>query len=174
MANEPYPPVDDYALLSDYHSSGLVSRRGSIDWACFRRFDALSTFARILDWERGGFCCLAPLGSEHAGRAYLDGTMILLSDHRAGQLAPVAGATRDGLAPLGPVGLMGELGHRLRGQLGRRALHGGDGLPRARWTQGDDQVGATAVSIAAGKANLPFGVVFVRGILANALVCLAV
>jgi formate transporter len=42
------------------------------------------------------------------------------------------------------------------------------------WTQGDDAVGATALGIAVGKVSLPFGVVFVRGILANALVCLAV
>jgi formate transporter len=42
------------------------------------------------------------------------------------------------------------------------------------WEQGDSSVGATAVTIAAAKASLPFGVVFVRAILANALVCLAV
>ena len=42
------------------------------------------------------------------------------------------------------------------------------------WTQGDNSVGGTALSIAAGKASLPFGETFVRGILANALVCLAV
>jgi len=42
------------------------------------------------------------------------------------------------------------------------------------WEQGDHAVGATALSIAATKAALPFWVVFVRGILANALVCLAV
>ncbi len=42
------------------------------------------------------------------------------------------------------------------------------------WTQSDDAVGATALTIAASKTSLAFGVVFVRGILANALVCLAV
>jgi len=42
------------------------------------------------------------------------------------------------------------------------------------WTQSHDAVGATALGIAATKASLPFGVVFVRGVLANALVCLAV
>jgi formate transporter len=42
------------------------------------------------------------------------------------------------------------------------------------WAQGDSAVGATALSIAAGKASLPFWVVFFRGVLANALVCLAV
>jgi formate transporter len=42
------------------------------------------------------------------------------------------------------------------------------------WAQAEHGVGATALTIAAGKAALPFGVVLVRGILANALVCLAV
>jgi formate/nitrite transporter len=42
------------------------------------------------------------------------------------------------------------------------------------WEGGDAAVGTTAVAIAADKASLPFGTVFFRGILANALVCLAV
>ena len=42
------------------------------------------------------------------------------------------------------------------------------------WEGGDEAVGATAVAIAADKASLPLGTVFFRGILANALVCLAV
>ena len=42
------------------------------------------------------------------------------------------------------------------------------------WKQADSAVGGTALSIAVAKASLPFGVVVVRGILANALVCLAV
>ena len=45
----------------------------------------------------------------------------------------------------------------------------------ARWWSLDgDQVGATAMSIANSKASLSFEVALVRGILANALVCLAV
>ena len=42
------------------------------------------------------------------------------------------------------------------------------------WKQDGGAVGATALATAAAKTSLPFGVVFVRGILANALVCLAV
>lgn len=40
--------------------------------------------------------------------------------------------------------------------------------------QGEGAVGATALTIAATKASLPFWVVFWRAVLANALVCLAV
>ncbi len=42
------------------------------------------------------------------------------------------------------------------------------------WRAGDGAVGGTALSTAIAKADLPFGPAFVRGILANALVCLAV
>ena len=48
----------------------------------------------------------------------------------------------------------------------------------AHWSgflhMGGDAVGATAVKIAAAKVNLPPDVAFVRGVLCNALVCLAV
>lgn len=45
----------------------------------------------------------------------------------------------------------------------------------ARWWElSDHAVGATAITTAAAKAALPFEVAFARGILANALVCLAV
>ena len=42
------------------------------------------------------------------------------------------------------------------------------------WRQADSALGGTALSIAVAKASLPFTVVVVRGVLANALVCLAV
>ena len=42
------------------------------------------------------------------------------------------------------------------------------------WTLDDKAVGSTALAIAAQKTALPFGTIFFRGILANALVCLAV
>ena len=39
---------------------------------------------------------------------------------------------------------------------------------------GGDAVGATAIKIAVAKVNLPFDVAFIRGVLCNALVCLAI
>ena len=50
---ERYRGIGDYALLSDCHSTALVSCEGSIDWACLRRMDEESTFARILDHDHG-------------------------------------------------------------------------------------------------------------------------
>jgi formate transporter len=42
------------------------------------------------------------------------------------------------------------------------------------WRLGEATVGATALSTAAGKTQLSFGSVLARGVLANALVCLAI
>jgi GH15 family glucan-1,4-alpha-glucosidase len=71
-------PIADYALISDCHSSALVSRYGSIDWACLRRFDRGSTFARLLDRGHGGAYSIRPSDHiEHASRRYRPGTMVL-------------------------------------------------------------------------------------------------
>jgi formate/nitrite transporter len=42
------------------------------------------------------------------------------------------------------------------------------------WKAADNAVGVNALATATAKASLPFGTAFVRGVLANALVCLAV
>ena len=35
MTQNRYPPISDYALLSDCHSAALVSKDGSVDWCAF-------------------------------------------------------------------------------------------------------------------------------------------
>ncbi len=73
-----YLPIGDYALLSDCHSVALVSGGGSIDWACFRRMDAESTFCRMLDHDRGGFYAIAPVADViERSRRYLPHTMVV-------------------------------------------------------------------------------------------------
>lgn len=74
---EGYPPIAEYAFLGDCHSAVLVSKSGSVDWACFRRFDASSVFGRLLDWTRGGFFSIAAVGDSHQTRRYLDNTLVL-------------------------------------------------------------------------------------------------
>lgn len=73
----PYPPISDYALISDCHSAALVSRDGSVDWCCFHRFDARPAFARLLDWARGGYFRVAPQAAYAVTRQYWPGTMVL-------------------------------------------------------------------------------------------------
>ena len=79
MTSRPaYLPIGDYAFLSDCHSTALVSREASIDWACLRRFDGGSAFGRILDAERGGHFSIRPVAPiTGAERRYRPGTMIL-------------------------------------------------------------------------------------------------
>ena len=78
----PYPPIGDYALLGDCHSAALVSRQGSIDWACFARIDAGSSFGRLLDWERGGYLSVAPTGPSEVAREYVRDTLVLKTTFR--------------------------------------------------------------------------------------------
>lgn len=74
----PYPPIADYAFISDCHSSALVSRAGSVDWCCMPRTDAPSVFGRLLDWGKGGCFVIAPAGAGfQIKRRYLDDTLVL-------------------------------------------------------------------------------------------------
>ena len=74
----PYPPIADYALIGDCHTAALVSRSASIDWCCLPRFDAGAAFARLLDWNRGGFWSIVPQEEPfESSRRYVDDTLVL-------------------------------------------------------------------------------------------------
>jgi GH15 family glucan-1,4-alpha-glucosidase len=78
-----YPPISDYAFISDCHSMALVSRSGSIDWCCMPRVDAASIFGRLLDWETGGYCSIAPVDPAATSfQAYLEDTLVLETTFR--------------------------------------------------------------------------------------------
>ena len=78
-STDPYPPIADYALIGDCHTAALVSRSGSVDWCCMPRFDRGSCFGRLLDWERGGHCTIAPAGldPDRTTRTYLGDSLVL-------------------------------------------------------------------------------------------------
>ena len=75
------PPIADYALLSDSQGAALVSRGGSIDWACLPRFDSPATFGRVLG-DDGGHWRISPTEPFETTRAYVTGTMVLRSEFR--------------------------------------------------------------------------------------------
>ncbi|MGH8718957.1 MAG: glycoside hydrolase family 15 protein, partial [Burkholderiales bacterium] len=77
-----YPPISDYALIADCHSSALVSKSGSIDWCCMPRFDSDSCFARLLDWQEGGYCAIAPTEDYTVARQYHRQTLVLVTTFR--------------------------------------------------------------------------------------------
>jgi GH15 family glucan-1,4-alpha-glucosidase len=81
VAADDYPPIADHALIADSRAAALVSRSGSIDWACVPRFDSAACFARLLDRERGGFCAVEPSfeSTLPPSRAYLDDTLVLVT-----------------------------------------------------------------------------------------------
>ncbi|NEX61001.1 glycoside hydrolase family 15 protein [Noviherbaspirillum sp. 17J57-3] len=80
-----YPPIADYALLSDGCSTALVSRDGSIDWCCMPSMDADGCFSRLLDRRNGGHCQLAPAVPCVASRRYVGDSMVLETSFRAGE-----------------------------------------------------------------------------------------
>jgi GH15 family glucan-1,4-alpha-glucosidase len=76
-AASPFPPIADYAFLSNCHTGALVAPDGSVDWLCIPRFDAPSVFGSLLDRE-AGFFRLGPFGIRHpTARYYEPGTNVL-------------------------------------------------------------------------------------------------
>jgi alpha,alpha-trehalase len=76
-APSPFPPIAEYAFLSDCHTGALVAPDGAIDWLCVPRFDAPSVFGSLLDRE-AGFFRFAPFGIRHpTARVYIPGTNVL-------------------------------------------------------------------------------------------------
>lgn len=82
MSGKEYPQIGDYGFISDCHSCALVSRDGSIDWCCMPRIDSMSSFARILDWEKGGYCQIVPSGNYESSRRYIEDTLVLETTFR--------------------------------------------------------------------------------------------
>src|SRR5207247_5679140 len=76
-APSPFPPIAEYAFLSDCHTGALVAPDGAIDWLCVPRFDSPSVFGSLLDRE-AGFFRLAPFGINHpTAVVYQPGTNVL-------------------------------------------------------------------------------------------------
>lgn len=71
-------PIEDYALIGDTRTVGLVSKLGSIDWLCVPRFDSGACFAALLGEPRHGRWSLAPESETiDVRRRYRDGTLVL-------------------------------------------------------------------------------------------------
>jgi len=113
----PYPPLADHALVGDCRTAALVSRDGSVDWACVPRFDGDAVFARLLDDRRGGSWLLAPVEPYASSFAYAGRSALLETEHRT------AGGTvrvRDVFVPPsddGPPGLYVRVAEGLAGSV---------------------------------------------------------
>ena len=79
-APSPFPPIADYAFLSNCHTGALIAPDGAIDWLCVPAFDSPSVFGSLLD-RQAGFFRLGPFGINHpSARSYEAGTNVLVTE----------------------------------------------------------------------------------------------
>jgi GH15 family glucan-1,4-alpha-glucosidase len=98
---EAWPSLHDYGLVGNESTGALVSRHGSIDWACLPRFDSPSVFARLLDRKVGGYHQLVPSEPYESHQQYVSGTNVLATffEIRRGVTLTVTD-----FMPMGPAG----------------------------------------------------------------------
>jgi GH15 family glucan-1,4-alpha-glucosidase len=72
-----FSKIQDYAVIGNGRSAALISKRGSIDWLCWPRFDSASIFGAIVDRTVGGHWSIGPVNHSQISRRYLDNTSVL-------------------------------------------------------------------------------------------------
>jgi GH15 family glucan-1,4-alpha-glucosidase len=78
-APSPFPPIAEYAFLSDCHTGALIAPDGAVDWLCVPRFDSPSVFGSLLDREAGSFR-FGPFDiNVPTARSYEPGTNVLVT-----------------------------------------------------------------------------------------------
>ena len=79
-APSPFPPIADYAFLSNCHTGALIAPDGGVDWLCVPRF-RLAQRVRHPARPRAGYFRLGPFGINHpTARVYEPGTNVLSHD----------------------------------------------------------------------------------------------
>jgi GH15 family glucan-1,4-alpha-glucosidase len=77
LGGSPFPPIGDYALLSDCEVCALVAPGGNVEWMSLPQMDGPSVFSAILDRHAGRFRVGPVDRTVPAARRYLPGTTIL-------------------------------------------------------------------------------------------------
>ena len=75
--HSPFPPIADYAFLSDCEATALIGANGSVEWMCVPRMDSPSIFGAMLDRDAGMFALAPAEARVPAGQRYIPGTNIL-------------------------------------------------------------------------------------------------
>src|ERR1700755_504376 len=76
-ATSAFPPIADYAFLSNCEQSCLVAPDGSVEWMCLPRPDSPSVFGALLDRAAGAFRFGPANAQVPQNRRYVPGTMVL-------------------------------------------------------------------------------------------------
>ena len=75
-----FEPIENYGVIGNMRSIGLVGMNGSIDFLCYPDFDSPTVFAALLDEEQGGRFQIQPeLVRARVRQLYLPDTNILLT-----------------------------------------------------------------------------------------------
>ncbi|MFL6120108.1 glycoside hydrolase family 15 protein [Actinophytocola sp.] len=70
--------IEDYALIGDTQTAGLVGYDGAVDWLCLPRLDSAACFAALLGDAENGRWSIAPAGEYRTvRRAYREDTLVL-------------------------------------------------------------------------------------------------
>ncbi len=72
-----FPPIADYAFLSDCEDSCLIAPDGSVEWLCLPRPDSPSVFGALLDRSAGSFRFGPSNTRVPHHRRYVPGTMVV-------------------------------------------------------------------------------------------------
>jgi alpha,alpha-trehalase len=72
-----FPPIADYAFLSDCEHNCLVAPDGSVEWLSLPRPDSPSVFGALLDRSAGSFRFGPANTTVPHGRRYVPGTMVM-------------------------------------------------------------------------------------------------
>jgi alpha,alpha-trehalase len=77
LVRSAFPPIGDYAFISDCQVTALIAPSGNVEWMCLPRMDSPSVFGSILDRDAGGFRLGPADMMVPNARRYLPGTLIL-------------------------------------------------------------------------------------------------
>src|ERR1700722_11560030 len=72
-----FPPIADYAFLSDCTTTALIAANGAVEWMCLPRPDSGRVFATLLD-RSAGFFRFGPVHAKvPAHRRYVPGSLVV-------------------------------------------------------------------------------------------------